>query len=41
MKENSKDFWAYMGQKTKAKSGVSDLKDSQGVPIQDNEENAN
>ena len=41
MKENPKDFWAYIRQKTKAKSGVSDLKDSQGVLIQDNEEKAN
>ena len=41
MKENPKDFWAYVQQKTKAKSGVSDLKDSQGVLIQDNEEEAN
>ena len=40
MKENPKD-WAYIRQKAKAKSGVSDLKDSQGVLIQDNEEKAN
>ena len=41
MKENPKDFWAYIRQKTKAKSGVLDVKDSQGVLIQDNEEKAN
>ena len=41
MKENPKDFWAYIRQKAKAKSGVSDLKDSQGVLNQDNEEKAN
>ena len=41
MKENPKDFWAYVVQKTKAKFGVSDLKDSQGLLIQDNEEQAN
>ena len=40
MKENPKDFWAYKRQKTKAKSGVLDLKDSQGVLNQDNEEKA-
>ena len=31
MKENPEDFWAFVRQKTKAKSGVSNLKDSQGV----------
>ena len=41
MKENPKDFWAYIRQITKGKSGVSDLKDSQGVLTQDNEVKAN
>ena len=41
MKENPKDFWAYVSQKTKAKSVVSDLKDSQGLLNQDTEEKAN
>ena len=41
MKENPKDFWAYVRQKTKAKSGVSDLKNSTGLLIQDNEAKAN
>ena len=41
MKENLKDLWAYVRQKTKAKSGVSDLKDSTGLLIQDNEAKAN
>ena len=31
----------HVSQKTKAKSGVSDLKDSQGILIRDNEEKAN
>ena len=41
MKENPKDFWAYVRQKTKAKSGVSDLKDSHGILIQESEKKAN
>ena len=41
MKDNPKDFWAYVRQKPNAKSGVSDLRDSQGVLIQNNEEKAN
>ena len=41
MKENPKDFWVYIRQKNKAKSGVLDLKDSQGVLVQDHEEKAN
>ena len=41
MKDNPKDFWAYVRQKTKCKAGVSDLKDSVGHIVQENEAKAN
>ena len=38
--DNSKDFWAYVRQKTKPQPGVSDLKDPQGHVVQDNKQKA-